>query len=167
MGQVCFVGDSVGSILGYDALCRIAKYQSRNGSENSILDTDIAIYTGKPTHEKHLLCINNIFLVDDIQINETGDPKHLQAPSPRRRSSSTSDPSNQLKFEFDISDFFMFGSPLALVLAYRKISSIDDKNSKRNQTIEPYFTLIILLLQVQLPVLAWCKCTTCSTRQIR
>lgn len=46
-GQVCIVGDSVGSILGYDALCRVAKYQSRHGSENSILDTDITIYTGK------------------------------------------------------------------------------------------------------------------------
>ncbi|GLV44995.1 retinal degeneration B [Carabus blaptoides fortunei] len=110
-GQVCFVGDSVGSILGYDALCRTIKYQSRYDSENSILDTDIVVYT------------------DDVQINESCDPKHLSAPSPRRRSSSTSDPSNQVKFEFEVSDFFMFGTPLAIVLAYRKISSTDDKNS--------------------------------------
>jgi hypothetical protein len=34
------------------------------------------------------------------------------------------------KLEFEVSDFFMFGSPLALVLAYRKISSSDDKNSE-------------------------------------
>lgn len=32
------------------------------------------------------------------------------------------------KLEFEVSDLFMFGSPLSLVLAYRKIST-DDKNS--------------------------------------
>lgn len=40
-GQVCIVADSVGSILAYDALCRAIKYQSRHGSENSILDSDV------------------------------------------------------------------------------------------------------------------------------
>ncbi|XP_018573304.1 protein retinal degeneration B isoform X2 [Anoplophora glabripennis] len=103
-GQVCFVADSIGSILAYDSLCRTSKYSSRHGSENSILDND--------------------YQKDDVQINETG---YLTAPSPRRRSSSTSDQSGQIKLEFDVTDFFMFGSPLALVLAYRKISAQDDK----------------------------------------
>lgn len=40
-GQVCIVADSVGSVLAYDALCRATKYQSRHGSENSILDSDV------------------------------------------------------------------------------------------------------------------------------
>lgn len=40
-GQVCIVADSVGSILAYDALCRTTKYQSRHGSENSILENDL------------------------------------------------------------------------------------------------------------------------------
>lgn len=66
-GQICFVGDSVGSILTYDALCRVTQY-SRHSSENSILDSS-------------------------TQGNETSgnveDNKHLSAPSPRRRSSST------------------------------------------------------------------------------
>ncbi|CAH0548015.1 unnamed protein product [Brassicogethes aeneus] len=106
-GQICFVADSIGSILGYDALCRTLKYASRHGSENSILDNDAGFK-------------------DEVQVNETG---HLVAPSPRRRSSSTSDQSGQIKLEFDVSDFFMFGSPLALVLAYRKISSSDEKQN--------------------------------------
>ncbi|XP_049819691.1 protein retinal degeneration B-like isoform X2 [Aethina tumida] len=106
-GQICFVADSIGSILGYDALCRTTKYASRHGSENSILDNDDC---GR----------------DEVQVNETG---HLIAPSPRRRSSSTSDPSGQIKLDFDVSDFFMFGSPLALVLAYRKISASDEKTN--------------------------------------
>jgi hypothetical protein len=37
---------------------------------------------------------------------------------------------HQCKLDFEVNDFFMFGSPLALVLAYRKISSADDKNSE-------------------------------------
>ncbi|XP_065162391.1 protein retinal degeneration B isoform X4 [Atheta coriaria] len=107
-GQVCIVGDSVGSILGYDALCRTTRYQSRHGSENSILEHD-------PMHR-----------VDEAAlINETG---YLVAPSPRRRSSSVSEQPNQIKFDFDVNDFFMFGSPLALVLAHRKISSCEEKN---------------------------------------
>lgn len=51
------------------------------------------------------------------------------APHPRRRSSSTSEASH-VKLEFDVSDFFLFGSPLALVLAYRKISAQYDKSGK-------------------------------------
>ncbi|KAG5874802.1 hypothetical protein JTB14_012438 [Gonioctena quinquepunctata] len=105
-GQICFVADSIGSILAYDSLCRTIKYASRHGSENSILEND--------------------FQKDDIQINESG---YLAAPSPRRRSSSTSDQSGQIKLEFDVTDFFMFGSPLALVLAYRKISSQEEKTN--------------------------------------
>ncbi|PSN38012.1 Protein retinal degeneration B [Blattella germanica] len=113
-GQICFVGDGVGSILGYDALCRTGQYQSRHDSENSILDTD------GPAAE------------ETIEISAEGlhPNKHLSAPAPRRRSSSTRQGLNdhQCKLEFEVSDFFMFGSPLALVLAYRKISSTEDKN---------------------------------------
>lgn len=73
------------------------------------------------------MVINFAFVsVDEVQINETG---YLAAPSPRRRSSSTSEQSGHVKFDFDVTECFMFGSPLALVLAYRKISTTDDKSS--------------------------------------
>lgn len=48
----------------------------------------------------------------------------------RRSSSSTMlDGSSQGKFDFEVSDFFMFGSPLGLVLALRKtvIPTLDGK----------------------------------------
>ncbi|XP_044015290.1 protein retinal degeneration B isoform X2 [Aphidius gifuensis] len=109
-GQISFIGDSVGSILAYDALCRTTNSQSRHDSENSILDND------------NQQIINN---------NDIGDDgKHLTAPIPRRRSSSTSEGGHtqQCKLDFDVFEFFMFGSPLSLVLAYRKISTNGDKN---------------------------------------
>ncbi|XP_026829067.1 protein retinal degeneration B isoform X4 [Ooceraea biroi] len=108
-GQICFVGDSVGSILTYDALCRATQY-SRHSSENSILE-------------------------GSGQQGDNGgnleDGKHLSAPSPRRRSSGTSPSDNphHNKLDFEVGDFFTFGSPLALVLAYRKIAASSDKNS--------------------------------------
>ncbi|XP_039751202.1 protein retinal degeneration B isoform X2 [Pararge aegeria] len=102
-GQVCIVGDSMGSVLAFDALCRTLRYQSRHDSESSILDTEITI-PSEPT-ENYL------------------NKSHLQAPTPRRRSSTASD--NQTKLEFEVGDIFTFGSPLSLILASRKIS--DDK----------------------------------------
>ncbi|XP_038214824.1 protein retinal degeneration B [Zerene cesonia] len=104
-GQICIVGDSMGSLLAYDSLCRTLQYQSRHDSETSILDTEITI-PNEPS---------------DHYLNKS----HLQAPTPRRRSSTASD--NQSKLEFEVSDFFTFGSPLSLILASRKIS--DDKSS--------------------------------------
>ncbi|XP_076382329.1 retinal degeneration B isoform X5 [Megalopta genalis] len=98
-GQISFIGDSVGAILTYDALCRSA--QSRHNSENNILDS---------------------------QVENNDDGRHLAAPSPRRKSSSINDLQHS-KLDFDVGEFFMFGSPLALVLAYRKISAGSDKNS--------------------------------------
>ncbi|XP_011306274.1 protein retinal degeneration B isoform X2 [Fopius arisanus] len=118
-GQVSFVGDSVGSILGYDALCRTVQYQSRHDSENSILD-------------------------NDNQTGENGageDNRHLSAPTPRRRSSSTSDSSGHCKLDFDVSEFFMFGSPLALVLAYRKISSTGEKSNIQRPLVNQVYNL--------------------------
>jgi len=66
-GQICFVSDSMGSILTYDALCRATQY-SRHSSENSILETSGQQGDNGGNFE---------------------DCKHLSAPSPRRRSSGT------------------------------------------------------------------------------
>lgn len=95
-GQVVLIGDSMGSILAFDALCRSGE--------------------GKMENEEN----------ENIEV--TVDGKHLVAPIPRRRSSSTSEHSHLPRLEFEVSELFMFGSPLALVLAYRKIST-DDKTS--------------------------------------
>lgn len=95
-GQIAIIGDSMGAVLAHDGLCRTS---GRHGSEASGLDLDDHI------------------VVD----NDLDATRLLTAPSPRRRSSSTSD-SRQPKFEFEVCDFFMFGSPLAIILAARRLA---------------------------------------------
>ncbi|XP_010895657.2 membrane-associated phosphatidylinositol transfer protein 2 isoform X2 [Esox lucius] len=165
-GQVCLIGDCVGGILGFDALCSSnqttgeSQNSSRRGSVISIQDQDllspgIVINSGQgsssPTLEgsRHLSRSN-------IDIPRSGGPddskkqlprkrsdsstyeldtiKHHQAfltslhasvlrtdSSSRRSSSSTFQDGGSLgKFDFEVADFFLFGSPLGLVLALRK-----------------------------------------------
>lgn len=46
------------------------------------------------------------------------------------RRTSTGSQYEALKFEFEVSDFFMLGSPLGLVLSYRRMFAGDHKTSK-------------------------------------
>uniref|UniRef100_A0A3Q3GP49 Phosphatidylinositol transfer protein membrane associated 2 n=1 Tax=Kryptolebias marmoratus TaxID=37003 RepID=A0A3Q3GP49_KRYMA len=165
-GQVCLIGDCVGGILGFDALCNScptvneSQNSSRRGSVISVQDQDllspgIIINCGhgsaSPTLEgsRHL-SRSNI----DIPRTSAGDETKRQLPRKRsdsstyeldtikqhqaflsslhssvlrndatsRRSSSSTmlDGSSLGKFDFEVSDFFLFGSPLGLVLALRK-----------------------------------------------
>ncbi|XP_042344045.1 membrane-associated phosphatidylinositol transfer protein 2-like isoform X1 [Plectropomus leopardus] len=165
-GQVCLIGDCVGGILGFDALCSSnqtvneSQNSSRRGSVVSVQDQDllspgIIVNSGhgsaSPTLEgsRHL-SRSNI----DIPRASTGDDTKRQLPRKRsdsstyeldtikqhqafltslhssvlrsdtvsRRSSSSTmlDGGSLGKFDFEVSDFFLFGSPLGLVLALRK-----------------------------------------------
>ncbi|XP_039936685.1 membrane-associated phosphatidylinositol transfer protein 2 isoform X6 [Hirundo rustica] len=164
-GQVCLVGDCVGGILGFDALCysnqTVSESQnsSRRGSVVSVQDTDL-LSPGITVNNSHCsggsnleasrhLSRSNI----DIPRSNGEDPKkqlprkrsdsstyeldtikqhqaflsslHSSVlrndPTSRRSSSSTMlDGANIGKFDFEITDFFLFGSPLGLVLALRK-----------------------------------------------
>uniref|UniRef100_A0A8C6K114 Uncharacterized protein n=1 Tax=Melopsittacus undulatus TaxID=13146 RepID=A0A8C6K114_MELUD len=164
-GQVCLVGDCVGGILGFDALCysnqTVSESQnsSRRGSVVSVQDTDLLspgitvnnsyCSSGSNLEASRHLSRSNI----DIPRSNGEDPKkqlprkrsdsstyeldtikqhqaflsslHSSVlrndPGSRRSSSSTMlDGGNVGKFEFEITDFFLFGSPLGLVLALRK-----------------------------------------------
>ncbi|CAH1718054.1 unnamed protein product [Chironomus riparius] len=92
-GQVVVIGDSIGSILAHDALCRSS---NRNGSEGSVLDAL------------------------DFEHSDLDANRLLTAPSQRRRSSSTSE-CRLPKLEFEVGDFFIFGSPLSIILASRRL----------------------------------------------
>ncbi|NWW56363.1 PITM2 protein, partial [Ifrita kowaldi] len=152
-GQVCLVGDCVGGILGFDALCcsnqTVSESQnsSRRGSVVSV-QVMLAPSSSMDPASRHL-SRSNI----DIPRSNGEDPKkqlprkssdsstyeldtikqhqaflsslHSSVlrndPTSRRSSSSTMlDGGNIGKFDFEITDFFLFGSPLGLVLALRK-----------------------------------------------
>uniref|UniRef100_A0A3B4AHF8 DDHD domain-containing protein n=1 Tax=Periophthalmus magnuspinnatus TaxID=409849 RepID=A0A3B4AHF8_9GOBI len=160
-GQVCLIGDCVGGILGFDALC--SSNQTVNESQNSsrrgsvvsvqdLLSPGIIVNCGSssPTLEgsRHL-SRSNI----DIPRTSTGEEKKplarkrsdsstyeldtikqhqaflsslhssvLRSDGVSRRSSSSTmlDGAALGKFDFEVTDFFLFGSPLGLVLALRK-----------------------------------------------
>ncbi|XP_035235939.1 membrane-associated phosphatidylinositol transfer protein 2-like isoform X1 [Anguilla anguilla] len=164
-GQVCLIGDCVGGILGFDALCNSgqtvseSQSSSRRGSVVSVQDTDLlspgmvnsSYGSASPSLEgsQHLSRSN----IDIPRAAGPDDPK--RAPPRKRSDSSTyeldtikqhqaflsslhssvlrSDPGSRRssgstmleggalgKLDFEVSDFFLFGSPLGLVLALRK-----------------------------------------------
>uniref|UniRef100_A0A3Q4GLB9 Phosphatidylinositol transfer protein membrane associated 2 n=1 Tax=Neolamprologus brichardi TaxID=32507 RepID=A0A3Q4GLB9_NEOBR len=164
-GQVCLIGDCVGGILGFDALCSSnqtvneSQNSSRRGSVISVQDQDllspgIIVNSGhgsaSPTLEgsRHL-SRSNI----DIPRTSVGDDTKRQLPRKRsdsstyeldtikqhqaflsslhssvlrndttsRRSSSSTmlDGGSLGKFDFEVSDFFLFGSPLGFVQSLR------------------------------------------------
>ncbi|XP_013794792.1 protein retinal degeneration B-like isoform X2 [Limulus polyphemus] len=174
-GQVFVIGDSMGAVLAYDALCRTSQLNSRYGSESSIAEVE-------PTHPKSIEVRyrpqspsyisnrpNPSISIGDGSGNEDGEDvtevtrsretafatssarayrksyshpqdadstfydavsytRLLSAPLPRRCSSACSDYSTHNKLDFEVCDFFMFGCPLGMVMAYRKMLSLDDKN---------------------------------------
>uniref|UniRef100_A0A8C4NPY5 Phosphatidylinositol transfer protein membrane associated 2 n=1 Tax=Dicentrarchus labrax TaxID=13489 RepID=A0A8C4NPY5_DICLA len=140
-GQVCVIGDCVGGILGFDALCSSSvtvsesQNSSRRGSTISVqVDTDLlspgivinSVSPSSPSLEgsRHLSRSNIDIprcsgLHSSVLHGETGS---------RRSSNSTMLEGGSLgKFDFEVTDFFLFGSPLGLVLALRKtvVPSLD------------------------------------------
>ncbi|XP_052314260.1 membrane-associated phosphatidylinositol transfer protein 2-like isoform X3 [Oncorhynchus keta] len=171
-GQVCVIGDCVGGILGFDALCSSnvivseSQNSSRRGSTISVQDTDLLSpgiiinsvslsSPSSPTLEgsRHLSRSN----IDIPRSSGPDDPKRML---PRKRSDSSTYELDTIKhhqaflsslhssvlrtdsgsrrssgstmleggrLDFEVADFFLFGSPLGLVLALRKtvVPSID------------------------------------------
>uniref|UniRef100_A0A8C1RPM3 Phosphatidylinositol transfer protein membrane associated 2 n=1 Tax=Cyprinus carpio TaxID=7962 RepID=A0A8C1RPM3_CYPCA len=128
-GQVCLIGDCVGGILGFDALCssNITVSESQNSSRRGSIDNDL---------------LSPGIIINSTHCSGSGSGSGLTLEGSRHlsrsnidipRSSGPDDPKKQLprgalgKFDFEVSDFFLFGSPLGLVLALRKtvVPSLD------------------------------------------
>eukprot|EP00062_Callorhinchus_milii_P021655 gi/632978608/ref/XP_007906008.1/ PREDICTED: membrane-associated phosphatidylinositol transfer protein 2 [Callorhinchus milii] len=166
-GQICLVGDCVGGILAFDALClsnqTVSESQnsSRRGSvvsgqDNELLSPGITINAGSNLESSRHLSRSNIDIPrsgadnarkqlprkrSDSSTYELDTIKQHQAflsslhssvlrndPGSRRSSSSTMlEAMAPGRFDFEVTDFFLFGSPLGLVLALRKtvIPSLD------------------------------------------
>ncbi|XP_073903225.1 membrane-associated phosphatidylinositol transfer protein 3 isoform X1 [Castor canadensis] len=155
-GQVCLIGDCVGGLLAFDAICYSAGpsgdspgSSSRKGSISSTQDTPVVV------EEDCSLAGSKRLSKSNIDVSSGVEEEAPKRPVPRKQSdSSTYDceaiaqhhaflssiHSSVLKdeaeqpvagapqlpevslgrFDFDVSDFFLFGSPLGLVLAMRR-----------------------------------------------
>uniref|UniRef100_A0A8D0L2B2 PITPNM family member 3 n=1 Tax=Sphenodon punctatus TaxID=8508 RepID=A0A8D0L2B2_SPHPU len=152
-GQVCLIGDCVGGILGFDAICFStgaageSQNSSRRGSIGSIQDN--------PLLEESSLGSSKRLSKSNIDISGIMEDEEPRQPLPRKQSdsstydcdtitqhhaflssihssvlkddadfppmsSSSLSEVNLGRFDFEISDFFLFGSPLGLVLAMRR-----------------------------------------------
>uniref|UniRef100_A0A665WCK1 Phosphatidylinositol transfer protein membrane associated 2 n=1 Tax=Echeneis naucrates TaxID=173247 RepID=A0A665WCK1_ECHNA len=109
-GQICLIGDCVGGILGFDALC--SSNQTVNESQNSSRRGSVVSVQARDMHHKELTLCCPFSLHSSV----------LRSDAASRRSSSSTmlDGGSLGKFDFEVADFFLFGSPLGLVLALRK-----------------------------------------------
>ncbi|XP_038369095.1 membrane-associated phosphatidylinositol transfer protein 3 isoform X22 [Canis lupus familiaris] len=154
-GQVCLIGDCVGGLLAFDAICYSAGpsgdspgSSSRKGSVSSTQDT-VAV------DEACSLASSKRLSKSSVDVSSAPEDEEPPRPLPRKQSdSSTYDceaitqhhaflssihsgvlkdeaeppaaggsqpPEVSLgRLDFDVSDFFLFGSPLGLVLAMRR-----------------------------------------------
>lgn len=115
-GQVVLLGDSMGSLLAYEALCRSTNYSNkecfrslRSHSEHHEIEEEISV------------SIVNNNGDEQVNINEiVMDAKQLLQP-PLTKIPPTFNEPKMIKLDFYVSDFFMFGSPLSIVLAAKRL----------------------------------------------
>ncbi|CAL1546251.1 unnamed protein product [Lymnaea stagnalis] len=137
-GQICLLADATGSLLAYDALTSGSSFLrggSRYGSHESV---DSSAICAEPTHRSASINSHKRELsLSDPNINQNMAAGSLSAPKRAERSKSEIDTSRRTssgshydggiaKFDFDVSDFFMCGAPLGIVLAYRKMHRAED-----------------------------------------
>ncbi|XP_040577128.1 protein retinal degeneration B isoform X4 [Lepeophtheirus salmonis] len=128
-GQTVIVGDSVGSILAYDALCRSVK---RAYSDSSVAGDDMLLSSGKEDVRK----VDSLSSTTYSDSNEDYQQSrsHLSTPQVQcSRKACDIYEERCSRLDFEVSDFFTFGSPLGILLAYRKI-----QQQTSNHSIHPY-----------------------------
>uniref|UniRef100_A0A8D3BZF7 Phosphatidylinositol transfer protein membrane associated 2 n=1 Tax=Scophthalmus maximus TaxID=52904 RepID=A0A8D3BZF7_SCOMX len=120
-GQVCVIGDCVGSILGFDALCSSSVTVSESQS-SSRRGSAISVQVSK--RPDNVLSV----LFPSLSLRtQTFSLRVLEAAISAAATSTSLAGGSLGKFDFEVTDFFLFGSPLGLVLALRKtvVPSLD------------------------------------------
>uniref|UniRef100_A0A8C6Z5P6 DDHD domain-containing protein n=1 Tax=Nothoprocta perdicaria TaxID=30464 RepID=A0A8C6Z5P6_NOTPE len=133
-GQVVLVGDCVGGILGFDALCqsRAGSGGSRSSSRRGSLVSALHPYSRLPARIPMCLRVQvplwpgaHCFSSRRAHCAPLHSPQASEAPpeaeAPRGGSSALDGAEGaSARLDFKVSGFFLFGSPLGLVLALRK-----------------------------------------------
>uniref|UniRef100_A0A3Q2DJU9 Phosphatidylinositol transfer protein membrane associated 2 n=1 Tax=Cyprinodon variegatus TaxID=28743 RepID=A0A3Q2DJU9_CYPVA len=124
-GQVCLIGDCVGGILGFDALCHSSP--AVNESQNSSRRGSVISVQVRNLHSSVL---------------------RNDAVSRRSSSSTMLDGSSLGKFDFEVADVFLFGSPLVAQLrpacqqVYNLFHPADPSASRLEPLLERKFHLL-------------------------
>lgn len=159
-GQVVLIGDSIGSIVGFDVLCRNEKDASEkvlNDASQNLNNLD-SIKPSLNFEQKRIFSTKNenrskdCHSIDKSNSKKTLDDKlvsttvksHVQihendhsinsylqllsTPLFMRNSLELNDCNILNRLEFEVSDFFMFGSSLGLVLTFRKMLFLENIN---------------------------------------
>jgi hypothetical protein len=199
--QVILLADSIGSIFGYDGLCRSHTYSrnnSHNSSHGSIHDSDhddrdelsSSVFRKSNLETIKQLSFSNPDLTpteeNKTMLSQTGSLQHKRGRSetldethtnksvpnspytrhlslPGSKYNSYPIEHNSSSFEFDVTDFFMFGSPLAMVLAMRRCLLGGDRFSEYSLIVHFHIFMIqtiilpVCLKVVTTLVLCWRK----------
>lgn len=141
-GQVCLLGDCVGGVLCFDALCfsNNPRHSSRHNSTESLKDNPEVspslsaskrlsrsnIDLSAPSETRNRKTPLSRKQSDSYDGDSSGSQHHsflsslIQDGTDLRPSSSTSIMLNPGRFDFEVSDCFLLGCPLGLVLAMRR-----------------------------------------------
>uniref|UniRef100_A0A674ESE8 Membrane-associated phosphatidylinositol transfer protein 3 n=1 Tax=Salmo trutta TaxID=8032 RepID=A0A674ESE8_SALTR len=126
-GQVCVMGDCVGGVLCFDALCfsssssssqRQHSSPSHSSSRNNSTESlKVGIWFIKIKHKFSLL-LSSLSLLPSPPPSHS--PSLMQEGVDLRPGSSSSLVLNPGRFDFEVSECFLLGCPLGLVLAMRR-----------------------------------------------
>lgn len=156
-GQVCLVGDSIGAILSYDALCGSSvKRASSDGSINEetayVNHTELGSGKRKMSNSSNQISASEYIIACLPSAPSAGS--RLSAPplTPSRKSSNPLQTDSLglegmgPRLDFDVSDFFAFGSPLGILLAYRKIQQVGGDDGELVDVLNLRWSYLCILL---------------------
>lgn len=162
-GQVCLVGDSIGSILAYDALCRSMK---RSSSDSSVPESTATGGGGAseplprdsspPSPRLSCARADSPRIVTDHyhhSYQHQQNSNRLSAQSLGSRHHSGEETPREC-LHFDVTDFFICGSPIGLLLAYRKVFSGLDSRGPHSPIPRPNCHQVYNLFHPANPVAA-------------
>uniref|UniRef100_A0A6Q2ZII0 Membrane-associated phosphatidylinositol transfer protein 3 n=1 Tax=Esox lucius TaxID=8010 RepID=A0A6Q2ZII0_ESOLU len=119
-GSVCLMGDCVGGVLCFDALCFSSSGSSQRQQSSPSSSRDNSTESLKMLFIHFPLLFHGPLLPHLFPVNFTPFPSLMQDGVDLRPGSSSSLMLNPGKFDFEVSQCFLLGCPLGLVLAMRR-----------------------------------------------
>ncbi|XP_067933017.1 protein retinal degeneration B-like [Watersipora subatra] len=120
-GQVILIGDCMGSVMAFDIICSLqndlscSTSESLNDKKKFASDTDLSNSTD--SHDP----LDFSASMPSSRLSKLVSTNGLQSPASSAHLNQHDQRPDVIRFDFDVGDFFMLGSPLALVLVSRNI----------------------------------------------